>query len=482
MTVTKKSYSGSYHSDGSFSSNSRPAGNNVVTIDGADVIHIRVTYGAPQNNGGPPSDLAIWAGNHPDYTDADINSALTSCGGVNAVNGAFSSDGNSDTQVTMECDITGDSVTFYDFSTSTNNTVSMGYYAVVTNASKAVISGTYQTPIVESGRGAFLGWSANPNANAVAEEPLYVDGTDFIINAPYTNEDAQVTLYAVWGKTFNAAYTDAGKAQLNNHYKMQDATDAICREVYVGATETLIDLRDNTTYMVGRLKDGKCWMLDNLALDPTNSATAARMNASNTNATQAAIDNLLHGGSSTTGWSSVAVVNSTVFQDSGDGFMQPRINNDSKNTLVTSYGPASSNGQAKVGIYYNFCAASASTYCYANDSGVDVPGTIIDVPQDICPASWRMPTGGSTGEYYALAQKYGNLATKTNSLQYNLSTPLSGYYINSSPDNRNLLGYLWSSTYSNRMKNNFLGTSPSAVDSVSIPRISGLSMRCLVSE
>ena len=130
--VTKKSYTGSYNEKGGFANYGVPAGNKVVTIDGAESIHITVTYGAPQNNGGPPSDLYIFAGNHPDYTNSNSADGLASCGSTNSVNGAFSSTGSSGSQVTMECDIASDSVTFYDYSANTNNTASMGYYAVIT--------------------------------------------------------------------------------------------------------------------------------------------------------------------------------------------------------------------------------------------------------------------------------------------------------------------------------------------------------------
>ena len=214
-----------------------------------------------------------------------------------------------------------------------------------------------------------------------------------------------------------------------------------------GQVYTLTDERDSNTYHVARLKDGNCWMLDNLALDPTDPTTAANMNTSNTNATQEAINNLLNGGSTTAGWGNTAVANVTTNFNNDDSYIQPRINNASKDTLVTSYGPASTNGQAKVGIYYNFCAASASTYCYAYGQGVDVPDTIIDAPQDICPANWRMPTGGDTGEYFKLAQKYGSDAANTNSLQYNLSTPLSGYYVDNAASGQGSHGYWWSSTH-----------------------------------
>ena len=489
-TVTKKSHANAYNEEGGYGISliGAPVGNRVVTIDGAESIHIAVTYGAPQDNGGPPSDLYIFTGNHPDYTNSNSADGLASCGSTNSVNGAFSSTGSSGSQVTMECDIVSDSVTFYDYSANTNNAASMGYYAVITGQGtitsyeKIATSGTYQTPTTRTNQDVFLGWSTNPNANADAEEPLYANEADFIANSPYLNIDGTVTMYAVWGKTFNAAYADANKSQLSGHYKMQDGTEELCKEIYVGATETLIDVRDNTTYMAGRLKDGNCWMLDNLALDPTNSTTAANMNASNTNATQEAISNLLNGGSSTTGWSNTAVADvDTDFYD--DGYTVPRINNASKDTLVTSYGPASTNGQAKVGIYYNYCAASASTYCYASGNGIDVSDTLIDAPQDICPANWRMPTGSSSGEYYALAQKYGNDVTNTNSLQYNLSMPLSGYYSSSSANNQGSDGSWWSSTFSDSSGMHYLGVGPTYVSpSYGSYRVYGQSMRCLISE
>ncbi len=284
--------------------------------------------------------------------------------------------------------------------------------------------------------------------------------------------------------TIEDAYSRAGKTKLNGYYKIQDMNSAICSAVnqYSGdGMAEVIDVRDNNIYHIAKLADDNCWMLDNLALDPTDATTAANMNASNTNASSAAITNLLSGGSTTTGWSNVAVADvDTNFYNGGT---VPRINNASKDTLVTSYGPASTSGQAKVGIYYNYCAASASTYCYEEGSGVDKPDTIIDADQDICPANWRMPTGGNTGEYQALAQKYGSDATNTNSLQYNLSTPLSGLYYSSSASYQDIYGYWWSSTYDSGYSVHRLGVDPSNV----LPyggdiRYDGLSMRCLVGQ
>ena len=285
--------------------------------------------------------------------------------------------------------------------------------------------------------------------------------------------------------TIEDAYSKAGKTKLNGYYKIQDMDSTICSKVsqYSGdGMAEVIDVRDNNIYRIAKLADDNCWMLDNLALDPTNSATAANMNASNTNATQEAITNLLNGGSTTTGWGNTAVANVTTNFSNNDSYVQPRINNASKDTLVTSYDPASTNGQAKVGIYYNFCAASASTYCYESGSGIDVSDTLIDAPEDICPANWRMPTGGNTGEYFKLAQKYGSDASNTNSLQYNLSTPLSGSYYGSSTHGQGSYGYWWSSTYvnSNYMYN--LGVDPANVYPNNRNRSYGQPMRCLMAD
>lgn len=109
-------------------------------------------------------------------------------------------------------------------------------------------------------------------------------------------------------------------------------------------------------------------MLDNLALDPTNSTTASNMNETNTNASAIDIANFLNGGSNITGHSNVAVAN----VNSGfNSYTEPMINNTNKDTLVVGFGPASNNGQSKVGIYYNFCAATVGTYCYSMGSGVE---------------------------------------------------------------------------------------------------------------
>ena len=324
-------------------------------------------------------------------------------------------------------------------------------------------------------------WYANIN-NQHHEFTNESEITAFLDDNMATLSGTTIDLYR--SLTFDEAYAKANKSETDGYYSQQDLTMPTCQTVAIGQNSTVIDVRDNNTYMIGRLKDGNCWMLDNLALDPTAPTTAANMNASNTNATQEAISNLLNGGSTTAGWSNTAVADVDTDFDIG-GTTVPRINNARKDIFVTSYGPASTNGQAKVGIYYNYCAASVGTYCYESGQEVDIPDTLIDANQDLCPANWRMPTGSDTGEYIALYNEYNVTtdATNTASLQYNLSTPLSGRYIGGTVFDWGYAGYWWSSTYYNKNDMYTLSiTQTSANPYNDYSRLLGRSMRCVIAE
>ena len=442
-----------------------------VTFTGAVKLKIVLKY-----------DLTADGNTYVYYVDAAVNSY------DDASNWIEIAGGNEGTETFF---LDGESVTFNTYASRASN--DYGFYAQVypvyateqegTEASDEVVSLTTDTGTYATTTDWYGSWYAdidNTHYDFVGETEL----KEFLENHITTLGGTTVDLYR--GLSFDEAYTMANKTQDNGYYRQQELTKSMCNIIAVTQNQTLKDVRDNNTYMVGKLKDGNCWMLDNLALDPTNSTTAANMNASNTNATQEAINNLLNGGSTTAGWSTVAVENKITGWDTispNNDYEYPYINNQSKDTFVTSYGPASTNGQAKVGIYYNFCAASASTYCYASNNGIDVPDTIIDAQQDICPANWRMPTGGLVGDYWALDQKHINTATDSDSFQYNLSTPLSGYYLNSSASYQGSYGSWWSSTYDSSGSMHVMDVSPTYVSSSDHnDRYYGLSMRCLVAD
>ena len=294
-----------------------------------------------------------------------------------------------------------------------------------------VISGSYETL-----GSSWYGTISGAKQTFVDESEI----ADFLFQHFFSLSGSTITLYK--SMTWNEAYANANKTQSGGYYVIQDADSNICENVGVGQTTSVIDNRDNNVYMIGKLKDGNCWLLDNLRLDPTDSTTATNMSSSNTNASSTAITNYLNGGNinNVNGWTDTAVSNVT------SGFLSytaPRINNASKNTLVTSFGPAATNNQAKTGIFYNYCSATAGTYCYPARSGYG-----IDASYDICPANWRLPTADRWGEYYELYSKYNTTsdATDSLSLQYNLSTPLSGSFRDDSTSDDNYQGIFWSST------------------------------------
>ena len=141
------------------------------------------------------------------------------------------------------------------------------------------------------------------------------------------------------------------------------------------------------------------------------------------------------------------------------------------------------------GVYYNYCAASAGSYCYGD--GTSAGTSVGDAGEDICPAGWRMPTGGADtvttdgkGEYQALATTITG-STSSNiegtAVQIALSTPLSGYFYNGSALDQDSYGYFWSSSRGNDYRMYLLYVSSSYVyPQYYRNRFSAVSVRCLL--
>ena len=268
----------------------------------------------------------------------------------------------------------------------------------------------------------------------------------------------------------SAIITATGKS---SRIYMQSMTAAQC---VTGSPTTVYDNRDNEAYKVQRLADGKCWMLDNLRLDPANSTTLNNITASNTHASATTLNYFKNGGGTTSNKYPTAKINNegwyTANQNyysipmtvsSGDGW--------TKDTVTTSYGA----GSGKIGVYYNYCAASAGSYCYGD--GVS-PGTSSgNATEDLCPTGWRMPTGGSSGEYQALYTAYSSNATNFRNA---LSTPLSGYFGADLAKYQGSVGFWWASTWYIAHGMCALGVDASSVVPVNYDaRYSGNSLRCI---
>ncbi|MBR3157430.1 hypothetical protein IKF20_03360 [Candidatus Saccharibacteria bacterium] len=264
---------------------------------------------------------------------------------------------------------------------------------------------------------------------------------------------------------------------------MQDITSSNRSTVLASLTEEapyyLRDSRDNEPYCVSKLKDGNLWLLDNLRLDLSDADTLASVAETNTNASATSLGYLKNGGGTSS--DKYAITGVVEWTDSptyasDHSYSDPLIATSgsgwSKDTTTTSYG----NGSGKIGVYYNYCAASAGSYCYPSSSSTG------DATEDLCPAGWRMPTGSTAGEHGILYNIYNTTttATDTASLQYNLSTPLSGCFYSGSAYNQGTYGFFWSSTRYDNSYTYYLYAKSSAAYPTYNDRSYGRSIRCVL--
>ncbi|MBR2767089.1 hypothetical protein IKD67_03360, partial [Candidatus Saccharibacteria bacterium] len=269
------------------------------------------------------------------------------------------------------------------------------------------------------------------------------------------------------GKQFTVG---AGSATLSVTSKaMSPIQNFNCSSLASGSTKEVYDTRDNEVYLIGKLADGKCWMLDNLRLDLTNSTILNGLTTSNTHVDSASLTSLKSGNRSAGNQYASSGFEIWDSSHKSDYYNRAKANADYKDTTTTSYGA----GSGKIGVYYNYCAASAGSYCYDDGKGTG------NASYDLCPAGWRMPTGGSSGEYKAIYTAYSSDAT---SFRNALSTPLSGYIRSGSANYQGTYGRFWSSTYYDASDMYNLRVNSSNVDtSRDGIRNDGQSVRCLLS-
>jgi hypothetical protein len=318
-----------------------------------------------------------------------------------------------------------------------------------------------------------------------------VYNNDTIINATTNASGTAATGYT---GTSNTSFTIAAKASdtqssgdyknviiftvvantttmsINNLNYMQDFAgltssqkNEVIASMTTGTAYTLTDSRDGEDYYIAKLADDNVWMLDNLRLggDSPIVLTNEDSNISSASWTLPASSEFNAG----SGPKKVDTATSTRSSIVRLAFYGPQKENtnkeiklasaepgscsaaptrcsvpslyaDNKNTVVTYYGASS----GKSGVYYNYCAASAGTLCTATDDDNT------DIVYDICPASWRLPTGTSSGEYELLYTSYNSIE---NDFRASFSPSLAGavpgysYAIN----NQNNTACYWTSMH-----------------------------------
>ena len=193
-------------------------------------------------------------------------------------------------------------------------------------------------------------------------------------------------------------------------------------------TKTLTDTRDNNTYNVSKLADGKCWMTQNLRI-AGKTLTPADSDVTSSYTIPA---------SSISGFSSYDTSNAYVDSDGG---------------------------------FYPWYTATAGTGTYSLSTNGQ------NTTVSICPKGWRLPTGGGGGEFQALYNNY-NSSSVIRSNPVNLV--LSGYVSSSSRYSQGSDGYYWSSTvYSSSYAYTLYLNSSNVDPADSRTKYVGFSVRCI---
>ena len=223
----------------------------------------------------------------------------------------------------------------------------------------------------------FAGWSTTYD---------YSDSTGFYgpnetITTPADTSTNGLSLYAIWVKSAGNIQGWSG-----------------CSSLTSGAVTALTDQRDSNTYAVAKLKDGNCWMIENLRLNNTasNNSDGTLAQGYGTSATYGNFSGLADPESP---WANnITTANSLYYSGTQDGtasinigtsnnpgYRFPRYNN--QNTASRGGNTTNNTNIYSYGNYYTWHAAIADlTYNGTNNSSV--------TNTSLCPAGWHLPTGG----------------------------------------------------------------------------------------
>lgn len=177
-----------------------------------------------------------------------------------------------------------------------------------------------------------------------------------------TNQTVTIPKGSTGNRSYTANWQVVGILSISN---MQDMTSALCSATESGTTAELTDIRNDHVYTVAKLRDGRCWMTEDLKI--ISEFRGRTISSSDSNL------------------------------PSGVTFTLPYDNNSfNDGGYNTNAAYVMSSGSYENGAYYySFYSATAGWGTSSVSSGSS--------PQDICPKGWRLPTSDEFGE---LVDKY----------------------------------------------------------------------------
>ena len=192
----------------------------------------------------------------------------------------------------------------------------------------------------------FKGWATSSVATTAGYQP----GGQITISS-------DTTLYAVWQK---------------NETTLQNWTG--CPSLASKTTVSVKDSRDGQYYRVAKLRDGHCYMVDNLNLGATD--ISVDLDSSNTHIT---------------GTISASTFNSWRRVKSGYPVTSNMFSSSYTQGQFVSVPGEDPNTYTNYGTLYNYCAATGGKICM-EPINTYTGGYTTPVNSDLCPAGWRLPT------------------------------------------------------------------------------------------
>ena len=271
----------------------------------------------------------------------------------------------------------------------------------------------------------------------------YSVGTWSTNSGTVTSIDDQTAYYTMTNYSYVRITAYGGNFTGDN---MQNLSPSNC----TSTPKAVKDTRDNKVYIIQRLADGNCWMMENLDLGRTNLTTD--LTSSNTNIAATVTASTFNSWKKTTG---------TNTYNAGE--------------FISVSGTDSTSGTA-YGTLYNYYAASAGTITGTTNS--------INAQYDICPAGWRLPTGYNGEQQVLYLYHYNSNALMRASIINNgAAFALAGYFNSSYPSNQGAYGYYWSSTRGGNETMYRMSLNTETVwTNIGTERRSGYSIRCILKE
>ena len=229
------------------------------------------------------------------------------------------------------------------------------------------------------------------------------------------------------------------------------------------------DARDNNSYYIKKLGND-CWMLTNLAYagGTSNGGTNTYSDVINQGTGTPGTPGTLNNGTADTERTF------TLAKYYVHAAANPTIDPTPPSTDTTGGG---SGAGRQYGYYYNWCAVMGgqNTAACAN---AETPAP--DPTTNICPAGWRLPTGGSGGELEGLNTAINGGLTNTDAgLRTNGLFQRSGYWYNGF-NNQGSYGYYWSiSQYSSTSARSLYLGSTLVYPAYYSYKYNGFSVRCI---